>query len=395
MRNLYYLQKVIGKERRQTHFTLLDNISSGGYHVLALIDGAIYSWGRNNRGQLGVTTLTQSDTPTYIGDRGSLNGKHIVKVCAGFQHSLAIDSEGAIHAWGDNDGRQLGTGATSSFTNTPALVTTSGVLNDKHIIDLAGGMYHTVCLDSSGKCYAWGDNSYGEVGDNSTTLRATPVEVHSTGVLSGKNIKKVTSGLSHCVVLDSNGNIYSWGRSFSGALGNGSTTSSSVPVAVDLGSRVATCMDTGAHHSLICASDGNLMAWGNNDYYQIGLGGTAPQLTPALVTQLGELSPATVRLVFTGGFFSGAITASGRVYSIGHNSLGQLGVGDTDSRAVYTRVEGLIEDLNINYVSGGYYFTSAIDNNENIYTWGENIYGQLGNDRVPPTESRSTVPVAI
>jgi alpha-tubulin suppressor-like RCC1 family protein len=134
------------------------------------------------------------------------------------------------------------------------LVTQCGVLSGKTVISVAAGNSHSLVLCADGTLASWGLNSSGQLGNNSTTNRSTPVLVTQSGVLSGKTVVFVAAGNSHNLVLCSDGTIAAWGRNTSGQLGNGSTTNSSVPVLVTqsgvLASKSVVSVAAGESHSL-------------------------------------------------------------------------------------------------------------------------------------------------
>jgi hypothetical protein len=205
---------------------------------------------------------------------GVLSGKTITAVTAGQFHSVALSSEGNIYAWGSNNHGQLGDNSTTG-SKIPVAVDMSGVLYSKTITAVTAGIIHTVALASDGSVYSWGSNTnYGQLGNNSTTNSWVPVAVDVNGVLSGKTITAIAGGGYHTVALASDGSIYTWGNNSSGQLGNNSTTNSSVPVAVDMSGvllgKTIIAVAAGGYHSVALASDGSVYTWGYNDYGQLG-----------------------------------------------------------------------------------------------------------------------------
>jgi alpha-tubulin suppressor-like RCC1 family protein len=200
---------------------LATQIACGNHHTMALdSDGKVYTWGRNNFGQLGngdtATQYTPGPVTTTIGD------KTIVAVAGGSYHTIALDSDGKVYTWGRNNYGQLGNGTTQR--NTPGQVTS---LSDKTIVAIAGGYEHTMALDSDGKVYTWGYNVYGQLGHNGTTTQTTPGQVTTT--IGDKTIVAIACGSSHTMALDSDGKVYTWGYNNFGNLGNGNTTTQTTP----------------------------------------------------------------------------------------------------------------------------------------------------------------------
>ena len=195
-------------------------ISVGGYHACALLaDGAVYCWGDNADGQLGDGTTTSHTTPMPVS--GLSSGGAAVSAARG-AHTCAVRTTGAALCWGDNSGGQLGTGTTTDWP-WPAGISslTSGVSV------ISGGVEHS-CAVASGGAKCWGANTYWEIGDGTTVQKLVPTDVLTlqSGVFS------ITAGERHsCAILDT-GALKCWGDNAYGALGDGSTTSSSTPVTV-------------------------------------------------------------------------------------------------------------------------------------------------------------------
>jgi len=401
MKNLFYIQSTVAKPERRSVFALFDNVSTGHFHVVALLNGTVYSWGLNTRGQLGVSDTVNKLVPTPVYTAGELSGRTVTKAVAGTHHTLCLDSDGKLYSWGDNDGRQLGTGSTSVLDSQPKAVTASGALSGKTIVDMAGGRYHSLCLDSDGKVYAWGDNSYGEVGDGSFTLRATPVDISNSGALAGRVVSRIYAGASFSLAMDSTGALISWGRGSSGQLGTGVTGNTHTPALVDvsgvLSGKVIKQIQVGDSHVVALTAMNDVVTWGNNSQYQLGVGDLTQRNTPVLLTQLGDVLSTDIRSIVAGGYFTGVITRQGRPYLLGHGTSGQLGNNTVDDKTTLTSItmSGVLAGKSVNNVFGGMYFCAAVDTTGQVYTWGENLYGQLGNNRAAPTETRSLVPVEV
>ena len=150
------------------------------------------------------------------------------------------------------------------FRRVPA-----AVLGGKALTQIAADDATACALDSAGAAYCWGDNDYGEFGDGSFTSSSVPVAVDTSGVLAGKTLTKISAAFNTACVLDSAGAAYCWGRSDQGQLGDGSTTNSSVPVAVDTGGALAgktlTQISVGMYGD-VCALDsaGAAYCWGGS-----------------------------------------------------------------------------------------------------------------------------------
>ena len=195
-------------------------IAAGGAESLALDStGHVWKWGWATGGDLGANG--QSDVPVAI---TMPPGVTFTAIAAGWEHNLALDSTGRAWSWGSNSDGQLGNGGTSdSAVPTPVVPPPGGA----SLVALAAGDFHSVALDSAGNAWAWGENTYGQLG-NGTTINSTvptPVTMPPGTVFSA-----ISAGAGHTVALDSAGRAWSWGA----GLGNGSTGSSPTPVAVSM-----------------------------------------------------------------------------------------------------------------------------------------------------------------
>ena len=315
-------------------------VATGRDFTLVLCDdNTLYSWGRNDMGQLGNGNNTHSLLPVAVNMSGSLSGKTITQIACGADHSLVLDSDGKVYAWGYNYAGQLGSGNTNDSYN-PLAVNSAGALSGKVIVSISAGNSHSAAVTSDGLVYTWGYNANGELGIGNNTNSSVPIAVSTTGVLSGKTITKVVCGGDFTVVLSSDGQVFTWGVNESGALGNNSTTGSNVPVAVDasgvLSGKVITKIACGMWHAIVMDNTGTLYGWGYNPVGNLGTGSTSDvvpyaHLVPINVNMSGALSGKTVTEIDCGENFSLALTSDGMVYSWGQNNKGQLGINSIDA----------------------------------------------------------------
>lgn len=256
----------------------LTQVSAGGFHTVGLgSDGRTYAWGRNGQGQLG-----DPGTPPFDQDAPVVTpvpaGATFTRVEAGNLHTVALTSDGRLYAWGSNSSGQLGDGTTTS-RNAPTLVTepAPGVT----YTSVSAGHAHTVATGSDGRTYAWGENSHGELGVGDTTDRTTPVAVH---VPAGVTFSRLSAGQATSAAVGSDGRAYLWGLNDDGELGLGDTTVRREPEAARLPAGVsADAVTAGRRRSVVLASDGNAYAWGNNGRGQLGDGTTTSSLVPVTV----------------------------------------------------------------------------------------------------------------
>jgi alpha-tubulin suppressor-like RCC1 family protein/phosphodiesterase/alkaline phosphatase D-like protein len=315
-------------------------VSVGASHSLALcVDGTLAAWGSNNYGQLGNNSTTASDVPVLVTLTGVLAGKTVTAIATGGGLSLALCSDGTLASWGYNSYGQLGNNSTTN-SSVPVLVDQTGVLTGKSVVAISVGDDHCLTLCSDGSVAAWGNNLYGNVGNNSTTARLkTPVWVSRTGVLADKTVVAISAGPQHSLALCSDGTLVTWGHNSSGQLGNsGAGTNSIVPVLVDqtgiLAGKAVTAIAAGGYHCLALCADGSIAAWGSNSYGQLGHSIYSQSSVPVWVDQTGVLTGKTVRSIAGGTNHSLALCVDGTLATWGQNHSGQLGNNTTTSSAV-------------------------------------------------------------
>ena len=380
-------------------------VSNGSYHSFGLTsDGRIYAWGRNTSGELGIgTTLARSNVPIAVKTTGTpMDGKVVKQVEGGGRyegsHSIALASDGTVYTWGLNQYGQLGNNTTINSRSPVAVQAAGTPMEGKTIVQIAAGADHSLALDSGGALYTWGSNAYGQLGNGTTTNSSVPVAVKIAGTpLAGKTIVQIAAGANHNIVLTSDGAVYTWGWNYHGQLGNNTKTNSNTIVAVQtIGTPIAgkkiVKIAAGQGHSLALTDDGMVYTWGRNDTGQLGNNATTDAMLPVAVTVTGTpMSNKTIVEIASGARHSLAIDSSGKVYAWGHNGSGQLGNNSTVNALTPVAVQAPA-DKNIIQVSGSGWLgasSSALTSNGAVYSWGRDLDGQLGDG----TNNDSSVPV--
>lgn len=218
--------------------TNLASFAGGHLHNLALKqDRTVWAWGANYLRQLGAPTtqtcqfgLACSSTPLQVPGLPP-----ITVIAAGSvdlaDHSLVLAQDGTVWAWGRNDSGQLGVSTTATcdfgIACSPSPVMVAALSSGAPVTALAVGTAHSLALRSDGTVWAWGDNSQGELGDGTFTSRNTPAPVAGFSGAVG-----IAAGSNFSVALKADGTVWAWGRNTDGMLGDGTTTTRSVPVQV-------------------------------------------------------------------------------------------------------------------------------------------------------------------
>ncbi len=294
-------------------------VSAGESHSLALkSDHTLWAWGNNDFGQLGIGSEypESSDVPIQV----SIQGITWKAIAAGGTHSLAITEEGDLWAWGYNERGQLGAGSDFSGDRSfdPVMISDSGGWTT-----LAAGYEHSLGIES-GILYAWGDDSYGQlgIGDMGTEyefFKALPTPVDAPSDVEWASISAgeyFSLGITTQNLLYT---LYTWGINNLGQLGCSTQDYETSPVIVGPDWFIADC---GYDHVIAVKNDGSLWAWGNNDHGQIGNGFIGVQNEPCQIGSLLITGP-----VSAGGYYSIAIEDDGigSILTWGANDKGQLG----------------------------------------------------------------------
>jgi alpha-tubulin suppressor-like RCC1 family protein len=297
-------------------------------------------------------------------------------VATGDEFAVFSTPDGRVMAWGENSWSQLGDG-TSTPRKTP--VTVSGATG---VVAVSATWRHTLAVTFDGRVLAWGNNSsFGILGDGTTSARNKPVQ------LGLSNIVQVSAGFDHSLALASDGTVYAWGSGFDGQLGTGQNQSL-VPVLVP-GLPPIAHIAAGDDTSFAVTTTGELYAWGQNDWAQLGNGDVsgADQWTPQLIAGLSNLE-----FVEAGFYHTLARTRDGRLFAWGANDYHQLGAGFPDERS-WVPIE--LPGISPSHVTNRMEATFAMRSDGTLLAWGWNEFGQLGNgtnDLTVPTPTPVSIP---
>jgi len=315
----------------------LAQITAGGQDTCVLDRaGAAYCWGENTHGQLGDGSTTDSTVPVAVSTTGGLFGKTLTQITTDGDQTCALDRAGKAYCWGENGGG-FGQGGVAAYYSVPVPVDTSGVLAGKTLTQITADGDHTCALDSAGAAYCWGSNGYGGLGDGSTFLAYGPVAVDTNGVLAGKTLTQIAGGDGETCALDASGAAYCWGLNTQGQLGDGCCGDAYAPVAVDangvLAGKTLTQIAGGGETCALDAS-GAAYCWGNNYSGELGDGNTTGSGVPVAVDTRGVLADKTLTQITVGAAQACALDSAGAAYCWGLDSAGQLGDDSTTTSTV-------------------------------------------------------------
>ena len=239
----------------------------------------------------------------------------------------------------------------------------------KNITSICGGVSHCVCLDYDGNVFTLGGNLYGAIGIgvDSNTLRFTPIPQK----VNLPPCAQISCGDYFAMCLTNDGFLYSFGSNNKGQLGLGNTQSMNSPQKIEFLKDVE-FIECGNNHTFCKTLNNEIYCWGDNNCGQLGLGNNTNQNTPILCSSLSNEDVIDFKC---GDEHSLVLTSNGDVLSCGNNRYGQLGREPNDYSSSFQKIEDLFEIIRI---SCGYDHSMCIDICNDLYIFGNNDYGQLG-----------------
>ncbi len=349
-------------------------LHNGSPSAAIMSNGDLYCWGDNGFGDVGNGTTKEQLTPFRV----LSNVKFAVCNESGnlYNTMMAITENGDLYCWGYNGDGQVGNGTTENQ------LTPFKVLDNVKSIDSYGERNSLVtAITENGDLYCWGENEYGKAGNGTTEYQYTPVKVLN-------NVKSVNEKSNTMTAITENGDLYCWGYNEYGQAGNGATEEQLTPVKV-----LDNVKSVNKYYETMAAitENGDLYCWGYNNYGKAGNGTTENQLTPVKVLD-------NVKSIDSYGKSDSLITAiteNGSLYCWGYNEYGQVGNGKEGYNEEEDEPELQLTPFkvldNVKSVKEQNGITTAITENGDLYCWGSNLNGRIGNG----TTERQLTPVKV
>ncbi len=297
-------------------------------------------------------------------------------ISIGSKSTVSIDSNGQVWGWGNNGYGQLGNNSISQVC-TP--VSIQGY--KKTFCNISSGYFNTIGIDKNGQVWGWGYNYYGQLGNNSVTSERTPVSILG----SKKTFCNIVSGRYHSTSIDKNGQVWTWGYNNYGQLGDNSVISRLTPVSIQGAKKTFCNITDGFFYSLVIDKNGQMWGWGYNFFGNLGDNSTVSKCTPVSI----KGAKKTFCKVSSGYYHVEGIDKYGQVWGWGYNTKGGIGDNSITSKCTPVSIQGAKKTFC--NISSGYFNTVGIDKNGQVWGWGYNDKGQLGDNSIV---SRCT-PVSI
>ena len=339
---------------------LANSVAAGEFVSLAVLNGKVFVWGWNIFGLLGLPS-TEPDAAVPIEMPGLSD---VVAVSTGQRTCLALKSDGTVWAWGNNETGLLGNGSASSTVSIATPVQIAGLSG---IVWISTLFEHAVAVKEDGSVWTWGRNTYGQLGDGTTTPRYTPTQVPGVA-----DVVSADAGSRHTLVLKADGTVLGWGARDGGgggaglnALGDGNLSANALSPVQPTGLPPVAQIEAGGQASLAVAADGSVWEWGRNPQ-------TGNTLTPRMRTDLADVVMARLN-----GDSALAVDANGIVFSWGNNAVGQGGKGAYVTSGIATQTV-LPANVAVVGLANASTVSHVLTSEGTLYSFGSNGSGRLG-----------------
>ena len=346
-------------------------LAAGGAHSAALFEDHLYTFGRNNKGQLGLGhTSRLGDEQHPTSPQLIAPTQRFVSIAFSQNASLALDVTGQVYAWGDNDEGQLGLGdaSTVEFDDADRLEPTA-ISSIQDAVAIARGYDHGMILRADGTVWTFGDNGSGQLGHSDGTSSDVPRQVTSLS-----QIVQVVAGSKSSYALDAQGVVYGWGSNRYGNLGLGASDDDAheQPATIDTLPPIA-MLAAGRDHMLALSKQGELFVWGLNASTQVG---AKMPLGDEVHAPIQREDIHDIIAIYAQANQSFILKADGKLYGWGQNLNGTLGIAAEEN--VDTPVDPVFGLLDVRGVAIGALHGMARSASHEVFAWGWSFEGSLG-----------------
>lgn len=362
------------------------NTSRRGIAALWLPGGdqIVYATYNGKSGSKRVNIDSVKSVEVILGMYAGVGKNAVTQIClGGYDRSAAVTSNGSLYTWGSNVLGSLGTGGTDD-KSIP-----TKVLDHVDTMLCSSDLRVSAAVTEKGELYTWGQNNHNALGNGTTDNRYTPGKILD-------NVKSVSLGYYNGAAVTKDGQLYMWGKNNEGQLGNGTTVNQPTPVKIladEAVKEVSLGTDMAFGYSAAVTKDGKLYTWGYNGNGELGNGeqGTVAAYWKREPVRILEDEKIKTICLSQGDGYSAAVTEGGQLYMWGYNYYGQLGNATTANQVEPVKVLEGIKVREIEVSAGSGFQSAAIAEDGSLYLWGRNAYGQLGTG---DTDSR-TVPFKL
>lgn len=368
-----------------TSTTPKGKLALGGSHSCAINgSGQVKCWGSNQSGQLGDGSGSNQSSAVPVSNATGLITA--VAVVAGATHTCALTGMGRVYCWGDNSSGQVGNNSPNFIENLPRLVVIDTINTPlQSIVAITAGAYHTCAVSNVGAVRCWGANDMGQLGaDPNAGFFHTFAD--AMPALGTSIIKQVTAGASHTCARSSTNGVLCWGDNSYGQLAQNTAQFPWTYVPYPMSGITATIVQAGSHFTCTVAPDNTGKCWGEGTSGQLATCYYTSTTVPTAIFQVND-----IQAIASGDYHTCVVraTGSGTVTCAGKGISGQLGNGASVNNAFPVggtpANPGVLEPTNVALagaqdVAAGGDHSCAYMANGTVKCWGSNLSGQLGSN---------------
>jgi len=321
----------------------------------------LWTWGLNTSYQLGDGTGINRSSPVQT----VAGGTNWANVSIAGLSTAGIKTDGTLWTWGYNYYGDLGTN-NRTYHSSPVQTIAGGTNWSK----VAVSENSKLAIKTDGTLWAWGRDEQGQLGDNASNPKSSPVQT----IAGGTNWTEVSAGGYTSAAIKTDGTLWTWGANFDGKLGDNTVINKSSPVQTAAGGTTWSKIAVGGSNTMAAIkTDGTLWMWGGNYYGQLGDNTRIDKSSPVQTVAGGT----SWRTVAAGVAHTVAIKSNGTLWTWGTNYNGEIGDNSASHRS--SPVQTVAGGSNwANVASAGYQTTAALKTDGTLWTWGRNNFGQLG-----------------